>query len=135
MLKGMFRRFFTVFSLKGYDYIFIHREAAPFGPPVLEWIIAKVWRKKIIYDFDDAIWIPVSSAANPIAAKIKCTWKVASICKWSRIVTTGNQFLANYASQFCKDVRVIPTVVDTEKTHNKTKNQAKYERDIQNFIR
>jgi len=123
MLKGMARRFFTLFTLKSYDYIFIHREAAPFGPPILEWLIAKLWRKKIIYDFDDAIWIPLSSAANPIAAKIKCTWKVARICKWSRTVTTGNRFLADYASQFCNDVRVIPTVVDTEKTHNKTKNQ------------
>ncbi len=123
MLKGMVKRIFLLFTLAEYNYVYIHREAAPFGPPVLEWLIARVWKKKIIYDFDDAIWIPLSSAANPISAKIKCTWKIAKICTWSSIVTTGNQFLADYALQYNKDVRIIPTVVDTERTHNKIKNQ------------
>lgn len=123
ILKGFLKRFATLFTLKKYNYIFIHREAALLGPPVFEWIIAKVLRKKIIYDFDDAIWIPLSSDANPIAAKIKCNWKIAKICKWSFIVTVGNEFLANYARPFCNDVRIIPTVVDTEHTHNKNKNQ------------
>jgi glycosyltransferase involved in cell wall biosynthesis len=123
ILKGFLKRALVLFTLKQYNFIFIHREAAPLGPPVLEWLIAKVWRKKIIYDFDDAIWIPLSSDANPIAAQIKCTWKVGKICKWSTIVTTGNQFLANYALQFCNDVRIIATVVDTEKVHNIIKDQ------------
>jgi hypothetical protein len=30
---------------------------SPFGPPVYEWVLAKILRKKIIYDFDDAIWL------------------------------------------------------------------------------
>ena len=123
IVKGFLKRIATLFTLRKYDFVYIHREAALLGPPIIEWFIAKVWRKKIIYDFDDAIWIPLSSDANPLAAKIKCTWKVAKICKWSIIVTAGNDFLANYAQQFCKDVRIIPTVVDTEKKHNKTKNQ------------
>ena len=121
--KGIIKRTGLLFTLKKYQFIYIHREAALLGPPVFEWLIAKVCRKKIIYDFDDAIWIPLSSDANPLAAKIKCNWKVAKICKWSTIVSTGNSFLANYAKQFCNDVRIIPTVVDTIKTHNKTKNQ------------
>lgn len=123
ILKGIIKRFFTLFTLGKYDYIYIHREAALLGPPVFEWIIAKVFDKKIIYDFDDAIWIPLSSDANPIAAKVKCPWKVAKICKWSYIVTAGNQFLADYAMRYCRDTRIIPTVVDTEQVHNGNKNQ------------
>ncbi len=123
MLKGAVRRFFTLFSIGRYDYIYIHREAAPFGPPVLEWWMTKVCGKKIIYDFDDAIWVPLSSEANPIASKIKCTWKVARICKWSYITTVGNEYLAQFAGRYCKKVIVIPTVVNTDELHNKMKDQ------------
>lgn len=121
--KGILKRTALLFTLKKYQFVYIHREAALLGPPIFEWLIGKVCRKKIIYDFDDAIWIPLSSDANPLAAKIKCNWKVAKICKWSTIVSTGNSFLASYAKQFCNDVRIVPTVVDTINTHNKTKNQ------------
>ena len=123
VLKGFAKRTLTLFTLRKYQFIYIHREASLLGPPVFEWIIAKILRKKIIYDFDDAIWIPLSSDANPIAAKIKCNWKVSKICTWSTIVTVGNQFLANYAKQYCRDTRIIPTVVDTQNVHNKNKNQ------------
>jgi glycosyltransferase involved in cell wall biosynthesis len=123
MILGVLKRTCLLFGVMRYDMIYVYREVLPFGPPVFEWLIAKLLGKKIIYDFDDAIWIPLSSTANPIAGKIKCTWKVGYICRWSHIVTTGNQFLGDYAKQYCKDVRVIPTVVDTETAHNKLKDQ------------
>jgi len=49
-------RFFQLFQVLKFDVIFIHREVTPIGPPIYEWMIAKIFRKKIIYDFDDAIW-------------------------------------------------------------------------------
>lgn len=121
--KGFIKRFFLLFTIFKYDFIYIHREATPIGPPIIEWIIAKLLRKKIIYDFDDSIWVKMASNANPRSAWLKCSWKVKYICKYSKIVTVGNDFLANFARKYCKDVRIIPTVVDTEKTHNFIKNQ------------
>ncbi len=122
-LGGFVRRFLLLPKIAVADFVFIHREVAPVGPPVLEFIISKILRKKIIYDFDDAIWVQVSSSANPGTSHIKCTWKVKYICKWSWKVTVGNDYLSTYASSFCKNVVVIPTVVDTENVHNKIKNQ------------
>lgn len=124
ILGGFLRRFFVLFTLSKYRYVFIHRETTPVGPPVFEWLIAKVFRKRIIYDFDDAIWISIASVANPGVAWLKCTWKVANICRMSYTVTVGNDFLASYARQYCKDVRVIPTVVDTGTYHNKVKDHS-----------
>lgn len=121
ILKSYANRFLTVFSASKFDYVFIHREAAPIGPPIFEWVLAKLFRKKIIYDFDDAIWIPNTSAVNKIAASVKCFWKVRYICKWAYKVTPGNQFLANYASQFNSNIVQIPTCVDTVHKHNKVK--------------
>jgi glycosyltransferase involved in cell wall biosynthesis len=123
ILGGFFRRFLTLFTLSAYDFIYIHREAAPIGPPIFEWLISNVFRKKIIYDFDDAIWVKIASDANPKVANLKCSWKVAKICSYSKTVSVGNDFLAKYAEKYCKDVRIIPTVVNSESYHNRLRDQ------------
>lgn len=122
IIGGFFKRFFTLFTIVQYDYIYIYREAAPIGPPIIEWLISRVFRKKIIYDFDDAIWLSLSSEANPFWPGLKCSWKVGNICSYSQLVTVGNTFLADFAGKYCKDVRIIPTVVNTETKHNRLKD-------------
>ncbi|MCG8322230.1 MAG: glycosyltransferase family 4 protein [Cytophagales bacterium] len=112
------RKFLVLFGLFEYDYVFIHREAAPVGPPVFEWWIAKVLKKKIIYDFDDAIWLPNTSQTNRLAARLKWHNKVGSICKWSYKISAGNDYLFDYAGQFNKNVVLNPTTIDTENLHN-----------------
>lgn len=113
IIKGFIRRSITVFfKVPFYQYVFIHRESAPLGPPIFEWIIARVYRKKIIYDFDDAIWIPNTSFANQFINWLKAFWKVKYICKWSYKISVGNDYLYNYAIQFNKNVIKIPTSID-----------------------
>ena len=124
VVKGFARRWkLVLFGLGKLDFVFIHREAAPIGPPVFEWIISKVFRKKIIYDFDDAIWIPNTSKVNRIASRGKAFWKIKYICKWSYKVVGGNDYLCNYAQSYNKQVIKIPTCVDTVNRHNRLKNQ------------
>jgi len=120
--KGYLRRVAHVWKAIRYDYVFIHREAAPLGPPVFEWILAKVFRKKIIYDFDDAIWIPNISQANKMAGWMKAFWKVKYLCKWAHTVTPGNAFLQQYAEQqHARRTVLLPTCVDVVRKHNKVK--------------
>lgn len=122
VLRGFLKRFYTVlFVSPKYDYIFIHREAAPLGPPAFEWMLAKVLRKKIIYDFDDAIWIPSVSEANRLAGFVKWFSKVGAICKWSHKISAGNEYLANWAKQYNHQVAIMPTSVDMEKRFNRVK--------------
>ncbi|MEK6782631.1 MAG: glycosyltransferase family 4 protein [Bacteroidota bacterium] len=117
-IKGLISRLTTLFQLSKIDFVFVHRECFPIGPPIIEWIIVKILKKKIIYDFDDAIWLPNTSAENKIVAYLKWHSKVALICKWSYKVSCGNSFLANYSSQFNENVTVNPTTVDTVDLHN-----------------
>lgn len=122
IIKGYLKRIKTVlFDVHGYDYIFVHREGAPMGPPVFEWVVAKLWRKKMIYDFDDAIWIPNTSTENKLAAALKAFWKVKYLCKWSHAVLTGNDYLREYAQQYNNNVILMPTCVDMQRQHNKVK--------------
>lgn len=122
IIKGYLKRWKTVLvDAPFYDYIFIHREAAPLGPPIFEWLMAKVLRKKIIYDFDDAIWIPNTTKENNLVAWFKAFWKVKLICKLSYKVVGGNDFLCNYARQFNAQTILIPTCVDVVNGHNQYK--------------
>lgn len=118
LLRGFIGRFFSLFKIIGSDFVFIHREAAPVGPPVFEWVIAKIFRKKIIYDFDDAIWLTDKKHENMLERFIRFRSKVGLICKWSYKVSCGNEYLCNYARQFNHQVILNPTTIDTEALHN-----------------
>lgn len=122
MLASFVRRCMLLPKVKRADHIFIHREAAQIGPPLFEWLIAKVLRKKYIFDFDDAIWIPNYSETNARFQRLKAYWKVPFVIRWAGQVTAGNRFLASYASKFNKNVIVLPTTIDTENHHNLLSN-------------
>lgn len=117
VLKGFIKRYLLLFSLYKYDYVFIHREAAPVGPPLLEWLIAKIFRKKIIFDFDDAIWLANTSESNKIFSILKFYGNTKYICRWAYKVSCGNEYLCNYAKQFNSNVVYNPTTIDTENYH------------------
>jgi glycosyltransferase involved in cell wall biosynthesis len=119
LASGYLRRCLLMFTIGRYNYVYIHREAAPIGPPVFEWIISHLFRKKIIYDFDDAIWIPFSSQHNKMGKWLRWFKKVRTICKWSYKVSVGNEYLADFARRYNKNVIVVPTVVNTESIHNR----------------
>ena len=118
ILLGFLRRGYHLLGVPGYQVIFIHREATPIGPPVFEWIIAKLLRKTIVYDFDDAIWLEDPSEKYTLLARLKWKSKVGLICRWSWKVSGGNHYLCGYARQFNQRVVLNPTTVDTEKIHD-----------------
>ena len=129
IIGGLFKRFFLLFTLKKYDYIFIHREATPIGPAFFEYFAARWLKKKIIFDFDDAIWIPNFSEANSFFSFLKGYSNVKHICKWVYKISCGNEYLCDYARQYNGNVVYNPTTIDTEHYHNEVKDQ-----DTQNFV-
>ncbi len=125
---GFIRRFWHLFSALRADYVFVYREASPLGFPFFEWIVARVFRKKMIYDFDDAIWIPATSAQNKLAARLKMPQKVPMICRWAYSLSLGNAYLCQNAAYFRGEawqeqqqgrIYLNPTTIDTEGMHNR----------------
>ncbi|MEJ7645124.1 MAG: glycosyltransferase [Chryseolinea sp.] len=110
--SGFIKRIIALFKARRFDFVFIHREATPLGPPVFEWVLAKVLKKKILYDFDDAIWLTDKSNESKLIKLLKWRSKVALICSWSYRVSCGNFFLSSYARNFAKAVIVNPTTID-----------------------
>ena len=108
------RRWRELHSIPRYDVVLLYREAIPIGPPIVERWIHRLGIP-IVYDFDDAIFLPAVSEANKAVSFLKNPERVSEILKISQQVTVGNEFLAGYARRFNSHVTVIPTVVDTNR--------------------
>ena len=113
VLVGFFFRFLLIFRVFSYDYIFIFREASPIGPPIFESILFLL-KRKVIYDFDDAIFIRRLSRANSFLGLVKWTSKVKYICKNSYKISVCNNYLVDWASKYNHNVVLIPTTIDPE---------------------
>lgn len=117
--KLIFFLFFTIrrardiIDARKYDVAFIHREAYPIGR-LIECLL-RIFSRKMVYDFDDALFIPNVSYSNRAIEILKDVAKVQKIITMSDYVIAGNNFLKNYALRLNKAVSVIPTSIDTDK--------------------
>ena len=117
IIESYLRRLSLLLHIRPFDLIFIHREAAPAGPPVIEWWLAKVLKKKLIYDFDDAIWLTDRTDESRVEKFMRWRSKVKWICKWSYRVSCGNAYLAEFARRYNPNVIIMPTTIDTVHLH------------------
>jgi glycosyltransferase involved in cell wall biosynthesis len=114
LIKALSRRAKCLRHVKEFDLVYVQRETALVGPALFE---HRIRMKKVpyVFDFDDAIFLPNASEANRAFALLKFPGKTATACKLAAHVMAGNDYLAQYASQFNPNVTVVPTTIDTEK--------------------
>ncbi len=112
-IKSWLHRLKDVKRANSFDYIFIQREAFMTGTTYFEKKLAKS-SAKLIFDFDDSIWLEDKNEANGKLAFLKNPAKTATIIALCNTIVAGNNYLANYAKQYNKNVVIIPTTIDTE---------------------
>ena len=95
------------------DVFLVQREAFFLLNEWSEWLAHL--RAPVVFDFDDAIWIHSISEANRRFAFLKNVEKIPRIVRLAHTVIAGNEYLADWARQHSRNVRVIPTCVDTER--------------------
>jgi glycosyltransferase involved in cell wall biosynthesis len=111
-IKGLFIRLRDWMRAGKYDIILVYREAHFIGTPFFEKRFASS-RAKLVFDFDDAIWLNDTSEANSSLKWLKNPEKTGKIISLCDLVIAGNHYLADYARIFNPDVIVIPTSIDT----------------------
>jgi glycosyltransferase involved in cell wall biosynthesis len=115
MTRSVLGRVADVARARRVDVVYVSREAMLFGPPVIEWLISKVARCPMVFDFDDAIFVSyVSPTYGRFASWMKSPSKLSRILAMSSRVIAGNEYLASYARRHNRLVTILPTVVDTE---------------------
>jgi glycosyltransferase involved in cell wall biosynthesis len=62
-------------------------------------------KKPIALDVDDAIWL-----SGPHAAR-----GAEKIARQASVVLAGNRYIGEWFSQFCSDVRLVPTAIDPQR--------------------
>ncbi len=113
LAKSLWKRWRDVRKASAYDFVFVQREAIMLGSAFFERRLSK--KSKLIFDFDDAIWLPNVSSGNKPVAWLKRPQKTQRILKAAHLVIAGNQYLADYAKPFNPNVRIIPTTIATER--------------------
>ena len=110
------KRFLELFNgvVRNADIIFVSREALFFGPPLFEYLAYRL-KKKIIFDFDDAIWLSPVSHYNQKFSWAKWPTKTDSLLRLSHLVVAGNDYLADYAKAFSENVEIIPTTINVDR--------------------
>ena len=102
-----------IFSARRFDLVYVFREAALIGPALIESAVA--WQRvPIVFDFDDAIFVPYKSPSNGYLSYLKCFSKTGHLCRLADQVLAGNTYLADYARQYNSEVSLAPTTIDTD---------------------
>ena len=118
-IKSFLKRLSDVRAASKFDIVFIQREAYFLGTAYFE---NKFNRSgaKVVFDFDDAIWLLDISDVNKKFGWLKSPTKTAEIISIADLVIAGNPYLANFANTYNPHVLMIPTSVDTDKFKRKT---------------
>jgi len=118
LLIACFRLLSKLPRIADYDVVFISREIVNFGPPIIEAIIINIFKKPVILDIDDALWVSYNSpVVGRLTQFIKSKSKISYLIKRSSHVIVCNNYLDNYARVLNDNVTIIPTVVDPLKYH------------------
>jgi glycosyltransferase involved in cell wall biosynthesis len=122
--RGFIRRYALLFKINKYSTIWVHRETAPLGLPLYGWLLTTVFKKHVIFEFDDAIWMRNVSNSNRFFSFVKPYRNALFMMRHAGCNVCGNQWLFEFARRLNPNAVVIPTVVDTETSHNLVQNQS-----------
>ena len=95
--------------LDEFDAVFVQKGVFPGLYSGFERKIAA--RKPLVFDLDDAIWLP-REGGNPLLRALHRERAVQDIMRCAAAVIAGNEFLADYASHFNRNVTVVPSSID-----------------------
>jgi hypothetical protein len=93
------------------DIVWVYAELFPYLPAAFERLLVRR-SPPLVYDFDDAFFLPYDEHPNP-AARALLGGKLEPLISAAAACTCGNAYLRDYAARFCPNSVIIPTVVDT----------------------
>jgi glycosyltransferase involved in cell wall biosynthesis len=98
-------------AARRYDVLWVHCELFPYLPGLPERLVF-LWRKPVVFDYDDAIFHYYDAAKRPLVRWLLGR-KLEPLLSGAAACLCGNAYLRDYAARFCARSIIVPTVVDT----------------------
>jgi len=93
------------------DVVVIQRDLFPFGPPMLERLLARR-NAHLVYDTDDATYLRPAFTPNTPFQRLRRFDKVAEVVARARWVSVATEPIARWARRHNAHVSVVPMAVD-----------------------
>lgn len=107
---GARRRFRRGLTAAGADVVVVQRQIDPLPGRRLEH--AAMRGRALVLDVDDAVWLP-EPGSHPLTRLRRSAEKLKWLASRADRVIAGNDYLAEWLSCYARDVRVVPSLVDT----------------------
>ncbi len=104
-------RLFAVQRVEQADVVVIQRDLFPFGPPILERLLARR-TARLVYDTDDATYLRPAFTPNTPFQRLRRFDKVAEVVRRARWVSVASEPIAAWARRYNPNVSVVPMAVD-----------------------
>ena len=110
------KRCYDLLSAGDYDVVFVQREAALVGPPLIERAVTEWFKKPLVLDLDDPLWVQYTSPVyGRLASRLRCLDKTSELIRRAAHVVCGNALIAEHARALGTAATVLPTIVDTDR--------------------
>lgn len=109
---AVMRRLAFVWRHRDADVLYLQRELLPFGPPVIERLM-KRRGMRLVFDYDDALFIKKDSRYNRIASFFRSPRKIADIIRMADLTVAGNDWLRTQATSLGGRAITIEVAEDT----------------------
>lgn len=114
VILASLKRLKILYHYKAYDIIVMQRELFLFSPAIFEKYLARK-DVKLIFDYDDALFIHKQSRFNPLGNFLKPKNKIYDIFKAVDCAIAGNDFLREAAQPHCPYAITLEVAEDTDR--------------------
>ncbi len=120
-VKATVARLWKLRHFRRYDIIYMQRELLPFGAPWVERAL-KVVGARLVFDYDDALFIKKPSRYSWIATLLRSSDKVFDLFRLSKRVVAGNDWLRDKAIEHGGNAVTVEVAEDTDRIKMRTRH-------------
>lgn len=112
--RAIARRLAVLRRHREFDVVYMQRELFPVGPPLVERRLKRAGAR-LVFDYDDALFIAKPSRYNPLATWLRSPNKLLEVFRIADRVVAGNDWLRDRAAEHGARAVTVEVAEDTDR--------------------